>query len=196
NGAAWSSVPGPSAGVFVDHEFFAVGAASANDVWAVGTYVGEEAVAQTLIGRWNGTSWSIVPSPNAGQYDNVLYDLAVISANDVWAVGFYISDTGAYRALSLHWNGTTWTVVPSPPVGSGSTTLYGVDGVASNDVWAVGYFLSAGYRSRALLLHWDGTTWNVTPGPSLRTDYSAFNMVDVISANDAWAVGSYIYFDD
>src|SRR5215469_8327574 len=39
--------------------------------------------------HWDGTQWSIVPSPNPGAFINELSGVAAISANDVWAVGIY-----------------------------------------------------------------------------------------------------------
>ena len=44
---------------------------------------------QTLTEHWNGTAWSVVASPNLGTSDNVLYGVAAVAANDVWAVGYY-----------------------------------------------------------------------------------------------------------
>src|SRR5437764_621866 len=55
--------------------------------------------------------WSVVSSPNVGTSSNVLNGVAVVSANDVWAVGYYSGGT-----LIEHWDGTSWSVVPSPNV--------------------------------------------------------------------------------
>src|SRR5579864_5986490 len=59
--------------------------------------------------------WSGVPSPNSSQYSNFLNGVAVISANDIWAVGNH--DTGfdnITNTLTEHWNGQKWSVIPSP----------------------------------------------------------------------------------
>src|SRR5439155_2016741 len=109
-------------------------AVSANDVWAVGYYTVFGSADHTLIEHWNGASWGIVPSPNPGS-NNYLYGVVALSANDIWAVGEYIDSSGVYRrTLVEHWNGTSWSVVPSP-----NGSLHGVAAVASNDLWAVGY---------------------------------------------------------
>ena len=42
---------------------------------------------QTLIERWNGTAWTIVPSPNVSERSNELFHIAVIRTSDAWAVG-------------------------------------------------------------------------------------------------------------
>src|SRR5207249_767545 len=86
---------------------------SANDVWAVGSYDDASSPEQTLVERWNGSSWEVVSSPNTGSASNHLYGVAAVSANDVWAVGYY--DNGTTRqTLIEHWDGSSWSIVPSP----------------------------------------------------------------------------------
>src|SRR5690348_5630714 len=53
-------------------------------------------------------AWNIVPSPNVGTTSH-LNSVSVISATDVWAVGY--SSTGT---LIEHWDGTSWSIVSSP----------------------------------------------------------------------------------
>jgi hypothetical protein len=193
NGTTWSQVPSANSSVLTDNQLFAVQAVAANNVWAVGTYANDEGVFQTLVEHWDGTSWSIVPSPNVGLYDNVLFDLAVVSTNDIWAVGLNINTTfTGYRALSIHWNGTSWSIVPNPAVGSNSNYFNGVDAVSANDVWAVGAFNSSRGGHRVLIEHWNGTQWTVMPGGHLDSDSSELYAIDATSPNDAWAVGYYI----
>ena len=60
--------------------------------------------------------------------------MAAIAANDVWVAGYYFPGSYA-QTLIEHWDGTSWSVVPSP---NGCCTLRGVAAVAANDVWAVG----------------------------------------------------------
>src|SRR6185437_11881171 len=54
-----------------------------------------------------------------GTEDNRLQGVAVLSACDAWAVGFESGDRGDNPDQSLieHWDGTSWTVVPSPDPG-------------------------------------------------------------------------------
>jgi hypothetical protein len=57
----------------------------------------------------------IVPSPNGGTGYNYLASVSALTSNDVWAVGH--NNTGAFsinRTMTEHWDGTAWTVVPSP----------------------------------------------------------------------------------
>src|SRR5206468_7754100 len=106
-----------------------VSATSSSDVWAVGfacTGSCSSSNAQTLIEHWNGSAWSIVASPNVNT-NTYLYGVAALSASDAWAAGYANSCYGcAPSTLALHWDGTTWSVVPSPNVGSSSNNLEGI----------------------------------------------------------------------
>jgi hypothetical protein len=80
-----------------------------------------------------------------------------------------------------------WTVVPSPV----TYTLYSVSMVSPNDGWAVGSDVDADDwypnldNKNAALLRWNGTSWN----PVSYTSSSVLRSVDMVSANDGWAVG-------
>ena len=63
-----------------------VAALSAGDVWAVGYYL-IGSLEQTLVEHWDGTSWTIVSSPNVGTGNNQLNAVAAVSASDVVGCG-------------------------------------------------------------------------------------------------------------
>ena len=46
--------------------------------------------------------------------NHLLTALAVVSTNDIWAVGYSFTSNGAPQTLTEHWNGTKWSVVKSP----------------------------------------------------------------------------------
>jgi hypothetical protein len=144
---------------------------------------------RTLIMRWNGTQWSVVPSPNVGTEDNQLKAVAAVSANEVWAVGRYSNTAnGQLQTLIMRWNGNQWSVVNSPNVGTGFNYLEGVAAAGPNDVWAVGQWSDLGPKS--LILRWNGSQWNVVAvDPNLTNAHSLY-AVTAISANDVWAVGT------
>ncbi len=164
NGSSWSVVTSPNVGTNGTN-LWGVAAVSQNDIWTVGAYSNSSSVFQTLTEHWNGSSWSIVNSPNVGTNDNLFNGVAVVSTGNVWAVGSYINSTGSGRTLIEHWNGTKWQVVKSPDVGKGSNNLAGVAVVSSNDVWTVGNYLTASPHFRALTEHWNGTKWSVVKSP-------------------------------
>src|SRR5207253_7101542 len=90
-------------------------AVSATDVWAVGFYGPFSGPTHTLVEHWDGTSWSVVPSPDPSASGSILYGITAVSANDVWAVGDYpYGSAGGHVTLTEHWDGSSWSVVPSP----------------------------------------------------------------------------------
>ena len=188
DGSSWSVVPSPNPAGKPDVVLNGVAAVSASDIWAVG-HSGDPAFApwQTLTEHWDGSNWSIIPSPSPGTYNgNDLYAVAAVSTGDVWAVGWYQSGPTGQEggALTMHWDGASWTVVPNPS----RWPLYGVTAIASNDVWAVG---------EQSILHWNGTNWSTVSFPPPPGDsYQILKGISAASANDIWAVGysQFAYF--
>src|SRR6266542_2226661 len=133
--ADWEVVASPNGGRQAN-SLASVAAATDNDLWAVGWAFNQSLFAyRTLTEHWNGTRWSLVRSPNATNGYNLLNGVAVVAANDVWAVG-QAANGSIYSTLVEHWNGVAWSIVSSPRVND--DILFGVEAIASNDVWAVG----------------------------------------------------------
>jgi hypothetical protein len=123
NGSSWQSSETPNVGQGAN-QLNGVLALAPNNVWAVGfsTSVAppESAPTLTLIEHFDGTSWSVVPSPNvgpnSGYQSNRLFGLTANSSTDIWAFGSYFDADGSGQQFTLlmHWNGTKWTLEPSP----------------------------------------------------------------------------------
>jgi len=123
DGTTWQFSPTPSTGAGAN-QLNGVLALSPNDVWAVGfsTSVAppQEAPTKNLIEHFDGTSWSIVPSPNVGPnsiyQSNRLFGLVANSSTDIYAFGSYFAadGSGQQATLLMHWDGTAWTIEPSP----------------------------------------------------------------------------------
>src|SRR5438034_9070727 len=112
---SWQIIASPNGSRQVN-ELHGVTALAENDVWAVGVSSNTECtLGSTLIEHWNGSRWSVVPSPNTSSSVNMINAVAAVSANDVWAVG--TAPTSTDTVLILHWNGTAWSVVPNPTTG-------------------------------------------------------------------------------
>ncbi len=176
----------------VTSTLFGIAAVSSQSIWVVGTSMSTPAfTGQPLIEHWNGSAWQIVPSPSAPQGEfNSLIDVTAITNENVWAVGFSMNTTKATgRPLIEHWNGSAWQIVPNP-VSLKSGSLSAITAVGPNDIWAVGSTsAAAGATSEPLILHWDGTLWQVVPGANT-TESSNLLSVSVVNSNDVWAVGS------
>jgi len=188
NGTAWSVVPSPANG----HSFiYSVSAVATNDVWAVGAYFNSvHGAYQTLIEHWNGTTWKIVASPNVDFMNHFLTAVTAVSRNNVWAVGSHRLSNGFTATLTEHWNGTVWSIVASPNVGTMGNSLGGVAAAAPNNVWTVGGSNGPNFY-KTLAENWNGIKWNVVATPNATTSSNPLNAIALVSANDVWGIGDF-----
>jgi hypothetical protein len=188
NGTNWRIRPAPSVGTF--SRLLGVDALASNDAWAVGTkFVRGNDHGFAL--HWNGLAWSEVAVPDEEPYQTTLVDVDGVSSDDVWAVGYHLTVIGftePYQTTAMHWDGSTWEVVPTPDPSDFNCILFGVSAFATDDVWAIGWW-DDGTANHALALHWDGIEWTQVPADS---PYSYINELYGIegSAEDVWAVGT------
>jgi hypothetical protein len=118
--------------------------------------------------------WSYAPTP-AGS--GPFYAVRALAGNDVWAVERYVA----------HWDGGAWTLVYGP-LDSGQI-LFSISVLSPTDIWASGRDYSALGAPKdsgkgALVLHWDGVSWNkVIPPPILQGNVAA------VADNDVWIAG-------
>jgi hypothetical protein len=179
DGTSWSVVRSPNTGTRLS-QLTAISALSSTDIWAVGMR-GHS----TLVEHWDGVAWSIVPSPD-GAFASSLSGVSARSASDIWAVG----STGDHT-LTEHWDGSTWTVVPSPDGTKQTNELGSVVALGSGDVWAVGSTANTlTVTWRTLTEHWDGTAWTVVPSPNPSPEYDYLTAVGGFPGGDVWAVGA------
>jgi len=154
---------------------------AANDIWAVGSTV------PGPIGlHFNGTTWKSVPMalPTRANMNGV----SVLKPNDVWAVGYTFSGQQVTSVIQ-HFNGTKWSVVPSPHF-LGGEQLFAVKAIAGNDVFAVGELNSNSQKASALVEHFDGTAWSVIPGPAVKAGQTlSLRSIAATSHKDVWVTG-------
>ncbi|HET8908320.1 MAG TPA: hypothetical protein VFN11_15290, partial [Ktedonobacterales bacterium] len=165
NGTQWSIVPSPNANQ-PNNFVLSMAAVATNDVWAVGKGLSRD-IGLPLIERWNGTSWQVVANPALpGVSDSTLNAVARIPGTDqLWAIGYTLKGPRpAYnQPLIERWNGTSWQVVagPSLPSGAFGGELRGIVALSPTDAWAVGDYTASNHTIRTLIMHWNGTAWQV-----------------------------------
>jgi hypothetical protein len=189
NGTDWSIIPSPNPNNRLNQLNGVVSISSAN-AWAVGNTSSGNALDQTtLILQWDGAQWSIVPSPSPGTGGlNTLYAVAGTAANDIWAVGSFTNNGEFAQTLVAHWDGSSWSLIPSANMPGTNNELYSVAALGPNDVWAVGYWGNAASGFSTLVEHWNGSTWSMVSSPNPQGD-NFLSAVSATSANDVWAVG-------
>jgi hypothetical protein len=112
NGSTWSQVtyPLPSNNGY-DTTLNAISADSPSDVWIIGSYlVGTTTLrwetfsdhwnGSTLAMAWNGTSWAIVPSPNAGS-TSVLTSVSTAPGGAIVQAVGYTGTSGSWNPLAM-----------------------------------------------------------------------------------------------
>jgi hypothetical protein len=184
NGTKWSIVSGlhvPGKSNMIND----VQAISTNDVWAIGRYLDNNSVYHTILEHWNGTNWSITPgSDQANNNDQYLPSLAALSDNNIWAAGSVNGSKDILQTLVEHWDGSKWSVVSSPNLGSGWNQLFGIAALSTNDIWAVG---SASLQT--LTEHWNGTKWSVIPSINPAKFDTSTAATVVPGTSHVWMVG-------
>jgi len=162
-----------------NNDLQAASASSPSDIWAVG---------QSTI-HYNGQKWIAFPAPMIeGDNTSFLGGVVDISPDLAWAAGTVNIGEGNLNQVIEQWNGSQWNVVQGPTFGAGDQpSLFGMAGVASNDIWAVGDLLADdGNAIFALFEHWDGTQWSAT---TVADGVPFLMSASADATNDVWAVG-------
>jgi hypothetical protein len=173
-----------------DAELAGLACTSASNCVAVGSWSDAQGSESTLVERWNGSKWSIDPSPNPKGDGALLSGVSCWSANVCMAVGSYHKGAGM-RTLILQWNGSEWTIVPSPNTHQIANILNGVSCVSSMACEAVG---GAGVTvmtlSRTLVERWNGSEWTLMKSRNAKgVDYQDLLSVSCSSDEACTAVG-------
>jgi hypothetical protein len=177
-----------------------VSCASATFCMAVGTSAG---YATTLTESWNGSVWSVVPSPNPSSGANDLASVSCLSAVDCVAVGSSSELAGDPnfpnqnpQSLAETWNGSNWSVVSttSPLLSGDDTTFESVSCTDSSSIYcvAVGAIEGSGNPpplDQPLVESWDGTNWSLMSTPPPDTDNGLLTSVSCASSSSCKTVG-------
>jgi hypothetical protein len=161
NGTRWSIQPNPTTGA-TDAILGAVSCPSGTACTAVGSY--DTNGSPMLAERWNGTKWSILPTPPTppGATIAEVSGVSCSSANLCTAAGWSSGGSPVETALAERWNGSQWTIQPTPnPAGATDTILESVSCTATTACTAAG-----GSDASAVAEKWNGTTWTIEPTPS------------------------------
>lgn len=178
----WKIIPSGHTGIFNG-----VSGLSANDVWVVGYYYDQPSGRYLpTTEHWNGRRFTHRAAPPASDGYNAFNAVVEIAPNDVWAVGYQtpVYYTTAYSPLIEHWNGSAWSIVPSPYEGAGQLTA--ITASSATDVWAVG--MRTTNPQGTLILHWNGSAWSVV-SDGHANDGAILRGVAVDSKGTVWAAG-------
>jgi len=204
---AWSIVDmpqAPAAGTAGSRTTLeALEALAPNDIWAAGAHRivvnGGWFGYQIRADHWDGASWTTMNTPlpptsgSAGYSGSRITGVKGFASNDVWFVGEWVGPypgtPATQPALAMHWDGANFALVPTPSIAPYfDFGLEAVDGVAPNDVWAVGGGSDGDHAAVAYVVHWNGSSWTHVPAPLVGVSMR-YHDVLARSTNDVWAVG-------
>jgi hypothetical protein len=203
NGTSWAIVPSPNPTGTGGSELNGVSCTSSTSCFAVGDYGNSSGAIDTLVERWNATSWAIVPSPSPIPpilpWKSILYGVSCTSTTSCFAVGSVGHEPGPFDPLVERWNGTSWAVVPSPsptpPIGAPNSALYGVSCTSTTSCFAVGSFYDFIQDTGAVgafIERWNGTGWAIVPSPyPTGLPENTLTGVSCTSSTNCFAVGSF-----
>ena len=110
NGVRWAIQHTPNISHIGYTALTAVSCASPTDCTAVGTYDGGVGIAE----QWNGTVWTIRRLPSPGGAPGASPDVVPVSVSCTSATACMTVGTTQNKTLAERWNGSRWTVEPTP----------------------------------------------------------------------------------
>lgn len=131
---------------------------------------------RSLVLRFEGGAWTLVPGPQVVQ-SVTLFDFSAVSVDEAWMMG---TDTHSGRSTTVfyHYINGGWAVAPETfPFGAWDLTMLSTD-----DGWAA-TSASASVTASVILLHYDGVRWAKLASPS------AWSAQDVTPAGLVFATG-------
>jgi hypothetical protein len=129
-----------------------------------------------LAERWNGTAWTIQPTPapsnelNSSRIPFVwgLESVSCTAPNACTAVGQYPTFSGnGESAFAERWDGASWTLQTTAVPDASNEALSGVSCLTGSTCTAVGTFGPVATGSFVTLAEqWNGSGWVVQPTPN------------------------------
>jgi hypothetical protein len=181
DGSAWSdqklqTPPGPI-GI---SSFYSVKAFSPMDVWAVGSWMGQDA----LVEHWDGHAWSLVTVPSFRGAENILTGVDGTSSTDVWLVGQRQFD-GQMHGVVLH-GGTQGFQIVTPPDVAILHNVAMLDGQPLVEGWRIE---GDGFAAPVIALGSTPGTWQEEQVPAEKGRNVFLTGLAVGTGGAAWAVG-------
>ena len=195
--ATWAIQPSPTPVGATDTVLSGVSCASPTACTAVGYLTDDLGAGVPLAERWDGTSWTVQPTPRlAGATSSLLFDVSCATPRSCTAVGSFVTRSGSSAPLAERWNGTRWSVesTPDPGRANGGRVSYlgGVSCAAPTTCTAVGHSgNTSGTSGTTLTERWNGAGWAIQPTPHPGGARASFlSAVSCVSPRSCTAVGS------
>ena len=195
NGTRWSIQATPDPAGAAGADLFGVSCASGSSCMAAGTAFNSAGSPVGVFSeRWDGARWHLQTAPMpTGSPGSLFTGVSCTSPSSCTAVGFSTDSSGNPAAtLAERWNGTRWSIQPTPNPSPGGL-LAAVSCTSASDCTAAGNLNGTAHAgSTTLVEHWNGTTWAIQPTPKLSAGQGSFFNAVACQANACTAVGLYL----
>ncbi len=146
---------------------------------------------RTLIAKYNGTTWSLVTSPNRANLDNYLFGVDCFDTTHCVAVGRSVDpDTQIAQTLALNLAGSTWARVATPNRPSSSNLLSDVSCGDVTHCVAVGYTINADATVQSLIVGRNNKSWGIRASVDRPSSSNILRDVSCPSSTTCVAVGA------
>ncbi|CAN5883833.1 hypothetical protein BH11VER1_BH11VER1_05640 [soil metagenome] len=183
NGSAWSAF-----GTGVNAPVRAI-AGNGGDLYAGGDLGKAGEVNANYIAKWNGSAWSAL-----GTGINRSVFAVAVSGSDLYVGGYFTSAGGVAANNIAKWNGDIWSAL-----GTGVDNNFSglqMDGsvhalaVLGSDLYAGGFFATAGGVATNRIAKWNGSAWSAL-GSGITGSGPVYINALVVSGSDVYAGGGF-----
>jgi hypothetical protein len=182
DGHAWSALGSGIRGSYYYGPTINALAASGSELYAGGDFTTAGGVAATNIAKWDGSAWSALGSGLNGRVSSLAADGSNLYVGGEFAIA------GGVTANSIaKWDGSAWSALGSGMGRSGVTPQVFALALSGTNLYAGGYFDTAGGVTVNGTAKWDGSAWSAL-GPGR---YGAMALA-VSGTNLYAAVSSYV----
>ena len=195
NGTRWSIQATPNPAGAVVTALLGVSCTSRSSCMAAGTEFNSSGAPVGIFSeRWDGVRWHLQTAPMpTGSPGSLFTGVACTSPSACTAVGFRTDSSGnPVATLAERWNGTGWSIQPTPNPAPGGL-LAAVSCTSASACTAVGNLNGTAHAgSTTLVERWNGTTWAVQPTRKLSAGQGSFFNAVACRAGACTAVGLYL----
>ena len=125
------------------------------DLYAGGVFGSAGGVSADCIAKWDGSSWSAL-----GTGVNGIVSALVVKGDDLFAGGSFATAGSTAANGVAKWNGSSWSALGGGFAWANERPAVIALTVIGGDLYAGGYFDTAGQTSASCIAQWDGSSWS------------------------------------
>jgi hypothetical protein len=163
-----------------------------DDLYVGGSFRSVGGLEANCVAKWNGNSWSALGSgmDNGVSQDSADVSALAVSGSFLYAGGYFATAGGVPANNIAKWNGSTWSALGSGVGVEGQYASVFALAVSGGDVYAGGYFTTAGGLAATNIAKWNGSSWSPL-GSNVEGEYASVQAL-AVSGDDLYVGGSFI----